>query len=117
MTLIPSDYVTIAITVPITHAEHIRDILGRTHAGSMGKYSHCSFSCKGVGRFLPSAAAHPHIGTRGTLESVEEEYIQTVCHLSYLDAVLEAIKTHHPYEETVIDIYPIYHNGIKQVRP
>ncbi|MBP9842309.1 MAG: DUF1653 domain-containing protein [Simkaniaceae bacterium] len=48
------------------------------------------------------------------MEEVVEERIETVCPLSVLDHVIEEIKKAHPYEETVIDIYPVYEIGRKK---
>ena len=109
-----SDYVTIVMTVPETHADIVREAMGKAGAGEMGHYSYCSFSLKGTGRFKPDEGANPFIGQAGTLETVEEERIETVCLKEKLERVLEAIKKAHPYEETVIDIYPVYRLGIKK---
>lgn len=111
-----SDYVTIVITVPETHAEAVREAMGRSGAGKVGDYSYCSYSSKGVGRFMPNAGANPHIGTEGIIEEVIEERIETVCNRSILEYVLEEIKKAHPYEEAVIDIYPVYEIGRKKAK-
>src|SRR3989344_9481571 len=57
-----SDYVTIVVTVPETHANAVREAMGRAGAGKLGDYSYCSFSVKGIGRFLPNKGSHPHLG-------------------------------------------------------
>ncbi|MBS0615605.1 MAG: hypothetical protein JSR58_03515 [Verrucomicrobia bacterium] len=108
-----SDYVTLVVTVPESHADQVRDAMGRAGAGQMGHYSHCSFSVKGTGRFLPMEGAKPAIGHPGTLETVAEERIETICAKDRLEQVIAAIKKAHPYEQTVIDIYPVYQMGIK----
>ncbi len=109
-----SEYVTIVITVPESHADIFREAMGKAGAGKVGNYSYCSFSVKGIGRFLPNTSAHPEMGKAGALEEVIEERIETVCHKEFLEQVLEAIKKAHPYEETVIDIYPVYEIGRKK---
>src|SRR5690349_1636364 len=103
-----ADYVTLVITVPESHGNHMRETLGRSGAGKIGDYSHCSFSIKGIGRFMPSQEANPFIGKPGALEEVVEERIEAVCSVAILEHVLDEIKKAHPYEETVIDIHPIY---------
>lgn len=110
----PSNFVTLILTVPETHADLLREVIGKAGAGKMGHYTHCSFSSKGIGRFRPNANANPYIGEKGQLEEVKEECIQTVCSLDVLEHVIEEIKKSHPYEEMVIDIHPIYQTGIKQ---
>jgi hypothetical protein len=109
-----SDYVTIVITVPEMHAHTVREAMGRAGAGKVGDYSYCSYSIKGIGRFMPNKGSNPYLGQEGVLEEVVEERIETVCHCAILEHVLEEIKRTHPYEETVIDIYPVYEIGRKK---
>lgn len=111
-----SEYVTIVLTVPETHADIVREAMGSAGAGKVGNYSHCSFSVKGIARFMPLKGSHPHIGKEGVLEEVVEERIETVCSRNILDHVLAEIKKAHPYEETVIDIYPVYEIGRKRAK-
>lgn len=108
-----SNYVTIVFTVPESHADQLRDTLGQAGAGKVGNYSYCSFSMKGTARFIPHQGSNPFIGTHEKLEEVVEERIETVCDRAVLPQVLEEIKKAHPYEDTVIDIYPIYESARK----
>jgi hypothetical protein len=48
------------------------------------------------------------------IEEVSEERIETICSYHRLEKVMAAKKKSHPYEETVIDIYPIYNLGCKR---
>lgn len=57
-----SDYVTIVITVPETHANAVREAMGKGGAGKVGSYSYCSYSVKGIGRFMPNKGSDPFIG-------------------------------------------------------
>lgn len=109
-----SDYVTIVITVPETHADAVREAMGRAGAGRIGDYSYCSFSVKGIGRFIPNKGSNPYLGKEDVLTEVVEERIETVCNRLVLEHVLEEIKKAHPYEETVIDIFPVYGIGRKK---
>ncbi len=108
-----SNYVTLLITVPETHADAVRKAMGEAGAGKVDNYSFCSFSVKGIGRFMPNEQAHQFIGTANVLETVVEERIETVCTREKLEAVIAAIKKVHPYETTIIDIYPVYKIGCK----
>ncbi|MBA2368798.1 MAG: hypothetical protein H0V82_07220 [Candidatus Protochlamydia sp.] len=108
-----SNYVKIVITVPETHADELRAVMVRAGAGKDEAYSHCSYSIKGISRFKPKKGSDPYLGTEEVLEEVVEERIETVCTCSVLEHVLEEIKKAHPYEETLIDIYPIYEIGRK----
>lgn len=109
-----SEYVLLVVTVPETHADIIRDIMGKAGAGESEHYSHASFSVKGIGRFMPKKGSNPFIGKENVLEEVFEERIETICAKKCLEKVLEEIKKGHPYQETVIEIHSIFKIGIKQ---
>lgn len=99
--------VKIITTVPLTHADVVRKAAGDAGAGRVGNYSHASFSTIGTGRFLPLQGAHPAIGSVGSMEAVEEERIEWTCAHEDVRAIVNAIKLAHPYEEPVIDVYPL----------
>ncbi|MCI0533132.1 hypothetical protein L0Y49_02835 [bacterium] len=88
--------------VPTAHADNVREALARAGAGSIGNYSHCSFSSKGVGRFKGEAGSNPTIGKAGRIEKIAEERIEAICGKKELKAVLEAVRVAHPYEEPVV---------------
>lgn len=102
--------VKFVVYVPETHADIVREALGKAGAGTIGDYTYCSFSVKGVGRFVPMSGAHPAIGQIGKLEAVPEERIETVCYQDELQAILDAVNAVHPYEEVAYDIYPLVLN-------
>jgi hypothetical protein len=93
--------------VPETHADAVRTAMGEAGAGAIGNYTHCSFSSRGIGRYLPGEGANPSIGEVGTYEEVPEERIEVVCEMSLLPKVIAAIKAVHPYEEVAFDVYPL----------
>lgn len=95
----------LVVFVPTTHADEVREAIGKAGGGCIGNYTFCSFSSKGTGRFLPGDGANPHIGEVGKLEAVEEERIEVTVGEDALDAVIEAMKAVHPYEEVAYDIY------------
>lgn len=99
----------LVVFVPVLHADAVRTAMSSAGAGRLGngRYSACSFSTRGTGRFKPEADAKPHIGSIGTLESTEEERIEVTVEEDALDAVIAAMKAVHPYEEVAYDIYPL----------
>lgn len=99
--------VKLVVFVPEENADEVRQALGEAGAGQIGEYSYCSYSIKGVGRFMPSDKANPHIGSAGKLEEVNEERIEVACEKEQALKIIEVIKKVHPYEEVVIDIYPM----------
>ena len=97
----------IVVYVPLTHTDIVREAIGMAGGGTLGNYSFCSFSIRGVGRFRPDEGANPHIGSVGNLESVEEERIEVTCNADLVDVVINAIKDVHPYEEVALDVYSL----------
>jgi hypothetical protein len=97
----------IVMYVPGSHADALREAVGKAGAGRIGNYTFCTFTSRGTGRFRPEKGADPTIGEVGKLEEVEEERIETVCSEESLNDVLRAIKEVHPYEEPATDVYPI----------
>ncbi|GAE30692.1 Nif3-like dinuclear metal center hexameric protein [Alkalihalobacillus hemicellulosilyticus] len=103
--------VKLAVFVPESHEEALRKALGDAGAGNIGDYSHCSYSSKGIGRFLPGERTNPHIGERGKLEEVIEVKIETILPVSMKRRVINAMIKAHPYEEPAYDIYPLENTG------
>jgi len=95
----------IVVYVPLSHTDQVREAIGKVGAGKLGKYSFCSFSTTGTGRFKPEEGANPHIGKVGELESVEEERIEVTCEDGLVKSVISTIKKVHPYEEVALDVY------------
>ena len=94
----------VAVYVPASHSEQVRQAMGDAGAGHIGAYSHCSFSVTGEGRFLPLEGTNPYIGHVGTVETVQEERIETVVPKKLLGKVLAAMEAAHPYEEIAYDV-------------
>ena len=99
--------VKIATFVPAENADAMRKALGDAGAGSLGDYTYCSYSIKGIGRFTPQEGANPHIGEIGKEQVTDEERIEVICERSKAKPVIKALKTAHPYEEPVFDIIPL----------
>ncbi|MDP3953699.1 MAG: hypothetical protein Q8P99_02675 [bacterium] len=102
-----SKKVKIVVFVPESHADAVREAIGKAGGGRLGKYSYCSFTTKGIGRFKPEKGAHPAIGKVGKLEAVLEERIEIVCDREFLNDVVRAIRGAHIYEEVAMDVYPL----------
>lgn len=97
----------LVVFVPEKNADALRKALGEAGAGKIGNYSFCSFSIKGIARFKPNKNAEPHKGEANKLESVDEERIEIACDKDMVKKIIDVIKKAHPYEEVVIDIYPM----------
>lgn len=105
----------LVVFVPQNLADEMRELLGKMGAGRIGNYDYASFSVLGTGRFRPLEGAHPTIGKIGNIDSVSEERIETVVSEEQLESVVAEVRKSHPYEEPVIDVYPLlappYHGG------
>jgi hypothetical protein len=101
------DSVLLVVNVPVEHADAVRKAMHEAGAGKLGNYSHCSFSYRGVGRFMPDERAAPAIGKVGEIAAVEEVRIEVLCERSKLPAVVAAVKETHPYEEPAYHVVPI----------
>ncbi len=91
-----SNDLLLIVYVPTEFAEKIRSALGKSGAGQIGNYSFCSFSTKGVGRFLAGEHSNPAIGEKGQLETIEEERIEVTLPSSKLKKIIGAVKKSPP---------------------
>lgn len=101
----------LAVFVPEGNAEAVREAIGNAGAGSIGDYSHCTYSLKGIGRFLPNQKANPYIGQPGKMEMTEETRVEAVFPASIEKKVIKAMLQSHPYEEVAYDIFSIENKG------
>lgn len=97
----------LVVFVSLQSADKVREAIGSAGGGKIGNYSHCSWSTRGVGRFLPLPGANPTIGEVGKMEEVEEERIETIVDETSLSSVISAMKKVHPYEEVAYDVYKL----------
>ncbi|MFO1443438.1 Nif3-like dinuclear metal center hexameric protein [Bacillus sp. Bva_UNVM-123] len=101
----------LVVYVPIENVDDVKKALGEAGAGSIGNYSHCTFSSAGIGQFLPNEFTSPHIGSHGKLETVKEERIETIYPAHLEKRILTAMLKAHPYEEVAYDIYALENKG------
>lgn len=104
---ISKEWLKLVVFVPESHLGQVRDGIGEAGAGKIGPYSHCSFSVSGTGAFLPLEGAQPAIGRVGELEKVAEGRLEVILAADQKEAVLQAMKNSHPYEEVAYDLYPL----------
>jgi hypothetical protein len=97
----------LVIYVPTAAAPAVRQAVGDAGAGSLGNYSHCSFSLEGTGRFTPLPGANPTVGVVNSPEEVPETRIEAVYPRSRRDAVVAAALSVHPYETPAFMTFPI----------
>lgn len=102
-----ADEAKVVTFVPQADLEPVRKALWKAGAGVIGDYRNCSFSLRGTGTFYGTDTTNPAVGQAGRLEEVDEVRLEVVCPLKLLDQALSAIRTAHPYEEPVIDVFTV----------
>ncbi len=97
----------LVVFIPREHLAPLREALARAGAGVIGEYDHCAYELEGRGTFRASDRANPTIGSRNTLETVDEVRLETVCPARKLPDIVRAVYETHPYEEPAFDLYPL----------
>ena len=95
------------IVVFIPH-DSMNAVAGAIHdagAGRIGNYSHCSFTTDGLGMFMPLEGSNPAIGKKGKLQGVNEYRFESIVPAGKIEAVVEAMRDAHPYEEPAFDVF------------
>lgn len=101
----------LAVYVPQTHADAVREAMWQAGGGALGSYDQCSFNTSGTGTFRPGAGSAPFLGTQGRLETVDEVRIEIVVPESLLRKTVKAMLAAHPYEETAYDVIRLEREG------
>lgn len=99
-----AELVKIAVFVPESHEDAIREALGKAGAGAIGDYEYCSYTLSGTGRFRPTDEAAPFIGEAGKMEVTAESKVEVVARKNDKDRIIKAMLAAHPYEEAAYDV-------------
>lgn len=95
------------VYVPEDYQLLVQQAMFNAGAGTMGQYSHCSFTSAGTGSFLAEAEAEPFIGKIGKIERVTEMRLETIVPARLERKVIQAMLKSHPYEEVAYDLYTL----------
>jgi hypothetical protein len=90
--------------VPIDHIEAVRRAVFDAGAGNIGNYSECSFNVEGTGTFKGNESTNAFVGEPGKRHFEKESRLEVIFPLHLEQAVLVALKAHHPYEEVAYDV-------------
>ncbi|MDH5387873.1 MAG: YqfO family protein [Gammaproteobacteria bacterium] len=90
--------------VPENATELVKNALFKAGAGRIGDYDSCCWQTSGIGQFRPLINSNPTIGEIGQIEKVVEIKVEMVCDDKFINAVIEALKKAHPYEEPAFDV-------------
>lgn len=97
----------LAVYVPSSHVDAVKESMAQAGAGRIGNYSHCFWQVLGTGQFRPEKGASPFLGEVGQEERVDEFRVEGVVPHHRLAAVLAAMRQAHPYEEVAYDLLPL----------
>ncbi len=101
---LPAPFYKLCFYVPQTHVESVKQAVFAAGAGQVGRYSQCSWQVLGTGQFKPESGAQPFLGQVHQLEQVSEWRVETIVEARHLQAVIQALKQAHPYEEPAYDV-------------
>jgi dinuclear metal center YbgI/SA1388 family protein len=90
--------------VPEGHVDALSRAVFDAGAGTIGRYSACSFRTAGTGTFYGEEGASPVVGQAGQNEHVPEIRVETVVPIGRVDAVVRALRAAHPYEAPAFDL-------------
>ncbi len=105
------DAAKIVAFVPHGGADDVARAMVAAGAGTIGRYTGCSFRADGVGTFWPEAGATPAAGSAGVLNREPEVRVEMIAPRSSVAGVVAALVAAHPYEEPAYDVYEVRANA------
>lgn len=96
---------TLVFYIPETHLESVKEAVFAAGAGVQGEYQRCCWQVLGQGQFEPMSGAQPFIGQANKLEQLPEWRVEMLVQEAALEAVIQAFKQAHPYEEPAYAVY------------
>ncbi|UOB18143.1 Nif3-like dinuclear metal center hexameric protein [Abyssalbus ytuae] len=97
--------------VPKDNADKVREALFKAGAGTIGNYSNCSFNVEGTGTFEGNEQSDPVIGEKGKTHYENEIQIGVTFAKHNERNVLNALFSHHPYEEVAFEVTTLENNN------
>ena len=94
----------IGFYVPTDFAQVVKEAMFDAGAGRIGSYCRCSWQTLGQGQFQALPGSEPFVGAIGELHVEAELRVEMICSDDVVPAVLEALRTNHPYETPAYDV-------------
>ena len=94
--------------VPSPYLEKVKNAVFSAGAGRYGGYEDYCWQTLGASQFRPVAGSIPFTGKQGVLETIEEYKVETLCPEHLIEAVVQALKAAHPYEEPAFEYWPVH---------
>lgn len=97
----------LSVYVPTECVDAVCGALFEAGAGRMGAYEHCVYRSQGVGSWHALPGANPSIGTVGETTEQPEDRLEMVLPIWKREAVEQALKAVHPYEEPAYEFVTV----------
>ena len=102
-----SEFYKLVVFVPSESLVRLKSALFKAGAGRLGNYEQCAWAVLGQGQFRPMAGADPAEGRVGEVCALDEYRLEVLVARSDMPAVVDALKTSHPYEHPAFEIMPV----------
>lgn len=99
--------VKLEVFVPQGHVEKVRDALAEVGVGVIGRYDYCFAISPVQGSFRPLEGANPFDGKVGEISLTVEYKLEVNCRRELVREAVRAVRRSHPYEEPLINIFPL----------
>jgi putative NIF3 family GTP cyclohydrolase 1 type 2 len=99
-----TDTVKIVSFAPAATVDDITAAMAAAGAGTIGRYTNCSFRIDGTGTYVPGIGADPAVGSKRVFNFEPESRFEMVVPESRVDRVTAALVAAHPYEEPAYDV-------------
>lgn len=99
----------ISVCVPKTHVDATLEAMHKHGCGSFGngKYEGNAFLTFGHGTWIAMKGSKPFKGRLNRREMFQEVKIETCCPASKAEHMVKVLRSIHPYEEPVIELFPM----------
>lgn len=101
------NFVKFEIYIPKEYFNELMDSLNLIDALKIGNYDSCIGYSEYIGHFRSLEESNPFVGEKNKLTRVNEIKVEFKCKKNLMEQCLSIIKTVHPYEEPVINIFPL----------
>jgi len=105
------EWYKLTVFVPVGYEDRVRRALADDRVGVIGRYSHCTFTSRGQGTYVPLEGAQPFRGQVAALSRAAESRLEVLVPESSLNKAVPSLRAVHPYEEPAYDIYPLANSG------
>ena len=107
----------ISVCVPKTHVDATLEAMLKHGCGSFGngKYEGNAFLTFGHGTWIAMKGSKPFKGRLNRREMVQEVRIETTCPSTKASEMVKVLRSIHPYEEPVVELYALESVELKTI--